>query len=208
MDLRLMFVGLFLIAASGCATIQATAPTSINPDVNKPDTVQADGKDGETVRTFSSGVMHYDRRYQAWQTTRINDPLQPSPEIKLCAQFEPNEKNSFYMDPKYTKPKFCFRFYGATLVAVEPFKPFSKGYWPYCDYDYMPYKVDNHKPDTVPVRRPGGGVCSTMLHPSDNAFIRQMLTGETLFVQLHNTRGQVALNGFAAAWEYAQAQFK
>lgn len=160
----------------------------------------AEGEAGEVSRDFDSGVKHYYRKYGAWETTRIEDHLRPKPQILVCSRFIADQFDN-------GRSRLCFRFLSATHVSVEPQALSGKGYWPYCEFDYIQYRVDENKPSVFPTKKLGGGLCSDILDTRRDDFIEALEKGATLFAQLHYSRGKVQLTGFKDAWSYAISRY-
>lgn len=153
---------------------------------------------GEVARDLEEGERHYQTKFADWTATKIIEPDRARPQVLVCSAFSQEDNNS-------QNSQFCFRFYSQQFVVVEPQGVREKGYWPHCEYDRISYRVDDSEPAMIPTIK--GGLCSDDLDTAKEQFIQELKRGKTLYAQLLSSRGQVPLNGFASAWDYASDQF-
>lgn len=155
-------------------------------------------KEGEVVTEVNNDESQYDRKFADWTITKITDSVKTESQLLACSRF--------YQDGHDNgESRLCFRFYDKDFVVVEPQGVSGKGYWPYCEYDHIPYHVDDNGPGVVPTIK--SGLCADDLDTAQEHFIQELKKGKTLHAQLNSSRGKVRLNGFGSAWDYAVAQF-
>lgn len=152
----------------------------------------------EVTGNLDGGKGHDQRKFADWTATKIIEPDRGKPQVLVCSAFAQESSNS-------QDSRFCFRFYSQKFVVVEPQGVRERGYWPHCEYDRISYRVDDSKPGMIPTIK--GGLCSDDLDTAKPQFIQELKSGKTLYAQLLSSRGQVPLNGFGNAWDYASDQF-
>lgn len=156
------------------------------------------GQGSEVIRNLEDGERYYETKFGDWTATKIMEPDRVKPQVLVCSRFSQEGIDN-------QDSRFCFRFYSQEFVVVEPQGVREKGHWPHCEYDRISYRVDNSEPGMIPTIK--GGLCSDDLDTAKDQFIQRLKTGKTLYAQLLSSHGQVPLNGFGNAWDYAREQF-
>lgn len=203
-----IFVALLVVGfLGGCAAIQsrlqgdsqiAAALEPPQKELESDRKQTAEVTDAVALEPVGNDESQYDKKFADWTIKKVTDPIRAESQVLACSRFyqENNDRGD---------SQLCLRFYDKDFVVVEPQGVSGKGYWPYCEYDHIPYRVDENGPSVVPTIK--SGLCGDDLDTTKEHFIQELKRGKTLYAQLNSSRGRVQLDGFGSAWDYATGQF-